>query len=482
MNRLEIMPGEVQQRQYAGASLPMRILHVYAGARYGGAETFATDLIVALASAGVEQAVVTRPFRDRLQRLAASAVVVHPDAFGPTAMFATRGRIGRIIREFRPAVVHAWMGRAASVIPCNARVPVIGWFGGYYDIKRYKSCDFHVGVTKDLVRHIIAAGIPADRVQEINTFAALADEPPAERADHDTPNAVPLILCLARLHRNKGVDTLLRALAEIRDAYLWIAGEGELKRELIRQARSLGVAARVRFLGWRDDRGALLRAADICVLPSRSEPFGTVMVEAWAAGVPLVAAAAAGPAAYVSDGVDGLLFPVDDAAALADRIRACIARPALARALSAAGRHRYQSDFTREKIVSDYLALYDRLAQRGRSFQVSIGELDGIDDAVDRLRQQSSRIGLRDPWLRELAAIAMAYHERYSDSTACSDAWAVHRQLRPLIERRWPLGPSRVHVLSRAEIERSATGIFQTPQYAAFKRQAEFAYRALFAS
>ena len=73
----------------------------------------------------------------------------------------------------------------------------------------------------------------------------------------------------------------------------------------------------MRFLGWRTDRGALLRAADICVLPSRWEPFGTVMLEAWAAGTPLVAAASQGPAALIEDGGNGLLVPVDDVAALA---------------------------------------------------------------------------------------------------------------------------------------------------------------------
>lgn len=344
----------------------MRVLHVYAGARYGGAETFATDLVTALAAAGVEQAVVTRPFPERRARLAAANVVVHSEQFRPFAAFATRRRIGRIAREFAPAVVQAWMGRAAATVPKDMPVPVVGWLGGYYDLKRYRTCDYYVGVTRDIVRHIVAAGAPADSAQEINTFAALADEPAAARADHDTPDAAPLLLCLARLHRAKGVDTLLRALVGVPEAYLWIAGEGALKGELKRQAGALGVSARVRFLGWRADRSALLRAADICVLPSRHEPFGTVMVEAWAAGIPLIAAAAAGPKAYVSDCEDGLLFPIDDARALAERIRTCLAQPALARAMSDAGRRRYQREFTREKIVADYIALYRGLAQRGK--------------------------------------------------------------------------------------------------------------------
>lgn len=460
---------------------PMRILHVYAGARYGGAETFATDLISALAAAGVEQAAVTRPFPDRLARLAGANVPIYAESFTHATVFATRTRIRRIVGQFAPNVIQAWMGRAASVIPGNLPVPVIGWFGGYYNIKRYKSCDYHVGVTKDVVRHIINSGAAAESVQEINTFAALASEPPATRWEYHTPDGVPLVLCLARLHRNKGIDVLIRAVAAISEVRLWIAGEGELKGELMQLAEKLGLTDRVRFLGWKANRAALLRAADICVVPSRDEPFGTVMVEAWAAGVPLIAAAAAGPKAYVTDGVDGLLFPVDDVAALTDRIRACLAEPALPRALAAGGMRRYQRDFTREKIVADYMALYARLSQIGKSHHVPLDELHQVGGAFERLRTQSLRIGLSDPRLRELAAIAIAYHRSYSDGAVCGEVWAVHRQLRPLIERRWPLGPCRLRVLSRRDIDRCAAGISRAPTYAEFKRQGELAYRTLFA-
>ena len=130
-----------------------------------------------------------------------------------------------------------------------------------------------------------------------------------------------MLLALSRLHEKKGLDVLLRALAELPGCVAWIAGDGPLEADLKALAARLGVADRVRFLGWRSDRGALLKAADICVLPSRWEPFGTVMLEAWAAGTPLVAAASQGPSALIEDGGNGLLVPVDDAPALAAAIR-----------------------------------------------------------------------------------------------------------------------------------------------------------------
>ncbi len=147
-------------------------------------------------------------------------------------------------------------------------------------------------------------------------------------------------------------------------AYLWIAGEGPLRRELEALALELELSARVRFLGWRNDRAALLAAADLCVFPSRYEPFGTVMVDAWAAGVPLVAAAAAGPKAYVEDGVNGLLVPIDDVDALARAVARVQAEPGLAERLVAGGRATYEASFTKAAFLRQASALYARIGNK----------------------------------------------------------------------------------------------------------------------
>ena len=154
---------------------------------------------------------------------------------------------------------------------------------------------------------------------------------------------------------------LLQALTIETRAYLWIAGDGPLRAELQTLARELGVAERVRFLGWRDDRDALFAAADICVFPSRYEPHGTVTMEAWGHRTPLVAAASKGPAAYVRDGEDGLLVPTDDAPALAAAIGRVIDQPALADRLTEGGWRRYRAEYTEEACVAGYLDLFERL-------------------------------------------------------------------------------------------------------------------------
>ncbi len=142
-----------------------------------------------------------------------------------------------------------------------------------------------------------------------------------DRAEFQTPQAAPLAVALGRLHRNKGLDVLIRAAAAIPELFVWIAGEGPEANALRRLSRDRGVADRIRFLGWRSDRAALFAAADLCVYPSREEPFGNVVVEAWSCGVPLIATRTPGPSWLIRDNEDAILAPVDDVAALAEAIR-----------------------------------------------------------------------------------------------------------------------------------------------------------------
>ncbi len=134
--------------------------------------------------------------------------------------------------------------------------------------------------------------------------------------------------------------------------------EGALRR----LADELGVSRRVRFLGWREDRSALLKAADVCLVPSRYEPFGNVVVNAWAHEVPLVAAASQGPAFLVRDGEDGLKVPVDDPEALAAAVTALLSDQALAGRLRAAGAKRVADSFSEHAVVGQYRQLLSSIS------------------------------------------------------------------------------------------------------------------------
>ncbi len=194
-----------------------------------------------------------------------------------------------------------------------------------------------MGVTRDIVAHMVKNGVPADRAHYIPTFPVITPLPPLDRATLNTPSDAKVLLTLSRLHEKKGLDTFLRAVQGLPGCVAWLAGDGPLQAELENLAVELGIAERVRFLGWRTDRSALLRAADICVLPSRYEPFGTVILEAWAARTPLVACASAGPAAHVIDGVNGLAHPHRRRCCAKRRHGACPFREALRQSLIANG-------------------------------------------------------------------------------------------------------------------------------------------------
>lgn len=341
----------------------MRILHVMAGAQSGGAETMMLDGVLALAAAGVAQHAVVRG--DNPQRIAAlrnAGVGLTIASFEPLLRFPTAEKIRTALRAFQPDVAHYWMGRAGSFAPAAWRARNLGWYGGYYKLSRFKSCAWHAGVTDDIARHITAQGAPAERVSTLATFANIEPAAPVSRESLATPPAAPVVLSLARLHWKKGLDTLLDAAARLPDVYVWIAGDGPLEQELKDKAAGLGIAERVRFLGWRSDRSALLAACDVVAFPSRYEPFGTVTVEAWAAGKPLVVADAAGPAATVAPDLNAVLVPKDDPAALSAGIARVLADADFAQRLVENGRRAYEAGYTAQAFVRAAMALYAKIA------------------------------------------------------------------------------------------------------------------------
>ena len=211
------------------------------------------------------------------------------------------------------------MNRACRILPRGPWVNV-GRLGGYYDLKYYRRCRDLICNTPDICDHVVRGGWPAARVHYIPNFCPVREEPAVDRAQFDTPAGAPILLVLARLQPAKAIDVAMRALALIPDAYLLDRRRRSAAAPPQTLADAQGVRTRVRFLGWRDDRSALLKAADVCLVPSRFEPFGNVVLNAWSHGVPLVAAASAGPGYLVRHGDDGLLVPVDDAPTLADAV------------------------------------------------------------------------------------------------------------------------------------------------------------------
>lgn len=336
----------------------MSVLHLLGTAGEGGAETYFVDLAEALARAGVTQAAAIRRNAGREARLNAAGVAVRTLPFGSPVDIVTRTAAAGFGAAHGTKVALAWMNRAARHTPRGPWAR-IGRLGGYYNLKYYRGFDHLVANTEDIAEWIVGQGWPAGQVSCIPNFAAApAETAPLDRANLGTPADAPLLLAIGRLHDSKAHDVSLQALAKLPHAWLWIAGAGPLEAKLKGMAEALGVADRVRFLGWRTDASALYRAADVCVFPSRFEPLGNVVIQAWAHGLPVVAAMSQGPGALIRDGLDGLLVPIDDAAALAAGARRLLDEPKLRARLAAAGRKRVAAEFSEAAVVGQWKALF----------------------------------------------------------------------------------------------------------------------------
>jgi glycosyltransferase involved in cell wall biosynthesis len=254
------------------------------------------------------------------------------------------------------------MNRATQACPRGDFVHVAR-LGGYYDLKYYRRCDHLIGNTRDIVAYLQRQGWPAERAHYLPNFTSGTNAAPVPRSALATPPDVPLALALGRLHVNKGFDVLLAALARAPRLHLWLAGEGDLRATLERQAAALGVAERVRFLGWREDIPALLAAADFLVCPSRHEPLGNVVIEAWAAGLPVIATTSEGPRALIAEGESGLLVPVDDAHALARAMLRLAEDRELRTRLAAAGRAAHAAEYSEPRVVGLYRGFFAQVAR-----------------------------------------------------------------------------------------------------------------------
>ncbi|HIF26042.1 MAG TPA: glycosyltransferase family 1 protein [Micavibrio sp.] len=344
----------------------MKILHIVAGAERGGAETFSLDAIKALHEAGVQQYVVCRPHKHVVKALEERIIPYTAISFGRITKFLQQIKIKKSIKSFAPDMVHCWMNRGAIFMPAGMGLPVLGWFGGYYNLKNYKNCHYYMGVTRDIVRHIGEKSGTPERAFVVHTFGTLEADKPVTKADLGVPEDGKTVLLLSRMHWKKGVDTLLEAAKKLEDnVYLLLAGSGPDLEKYQKMAEELGVADRAKFLGWRDDRAALLGVADVCVLPSRYEPFGTVIAEAWYAKVPLVATKADGAKQYVTHESDGLLLEIDDVDTLAAHIDTALKDDAMRAKLIENGQKTYNSLFSKEVVTKELIEAYTKIIDQG---------------------------------------------------------------------------------------------------------------------
>lgn len=350
----------------------MRVLQAIAGAEHGGAEKFFLNLVLALKRAGLSQRVLLAPDPTLADKLTEEGLDVK-QIFGTPGDMHMRFRFLKAVGEYQPDIVMTWLAGAAYLCPKHDTTSGLKKFvhvsrlGGYYNLNYYKACDYLIGNTPHLVQYFQDNGWSEQQTAYIPNFTMPPDpgSRAISRAQFTTPDNVPLTLALGRFVEEKGFDVLLNAVKRIPQMHLWLAGDNsELKSEIEQLVSTLDLAERVRVLPWHDDVTPLFKAANLFVCPSREEPLGNVILEAWAHEVPVVAAASNGPVQLIDDGHNGILVPIDDADALAQAMQRVISDDKLSRTLAEAGLETVTSRFSETAVVKAYVGFFEKVMRK----------------------------------------------------------------------------------------------------------------------
>jgi glycosyltransferase involved in cell wall biosynthesis len=327
--------------------------------------------------------------------------------------------LARLLRRERPEVFHAHMsspvackwGLAAAVA---ARVPaVLGTVqvGGYEppDRSAYwqlralaQGVDRYLAVSREIAAELSGRlDWPAEKIDLVYNAVDLArvqvEAPPGLREQLGGSETRPLVLTPARLDAQKGHDSLLKAVQQVPEATFLLAGEGPERERLEASAAQLGIVDRVRFLGRREDVPELLAACDVFALPSLYEGSSLAVLEAMAAGIPIVSSAIGGTEELIDDGRSGLLVAPGDPDALAAALRRVLGDGELRKRLAARARERVEAGLTREAMATRVEGVYRELLGE----TASPGETLPEAQRNPLMRRQDWRFALADAELVE---------------------------------------------------------------------------------
>jgi glycosyltransferase involved in cell wall biosynthesis len=227
-----------------------------------------------------------------------------------------------------------------------------------------------VSTSREIKAELAYVGVPATNVRHIpygvdtEVFSPVSESVKSDlRRRLGLPSGL-LVIFTGRLVHRKGVDVLLEAWSlchQAADAALLIAGAGSERDNLLAQARGLGVESRVRFLGELADVVPYLQAADIYAFASRGEGLPNAVLEAMAAGLPVVATCIGGIVDAIQDSRNGVLVPVEDARATAKALDTLLARPEMRSQLGREARGTVIGEYSLDIATERYLALYGEL-------------------------------------------------------------------------------------------------------------------------
>jgi glycosyltransferase involved in cell wall biosynthesis len=247
---------------------------------------------------------------------------------------------------------HDWYGRYQRLYT---------WCGAFLESWAYRAARVVVGVSAQVRRELAATGLDPGRLRVVANGVDTEEFKPGRvsRAAVGLPDGVVLLFVGDIKTSRKNLDTLLRALAVAPGCTLAVVGATN-GSPYPRLAAELGLGDRVKFLGFRRDVAALMRAADAFVFPSRYEACSLVLLEAAAAGLPVIAGRRTGGAELLNAQCSVLLDDVDDVAELAAALRRVVGNPEKRASMGVAAR-RVAERCTWAAMAAEYLAIYREL-------------------------------------------------------------------------------------------------------------------------
>jgi glycosyltransferase involved in cell wall biosynthesis len=347
----------------------LKVAHVHRIRGIGGSERHLLALLPALAELGAEPVLVglddprgePEPFYRALR--VPSVRLSNPRDLDPLLL-------GRLVRALRADVVHTHLVHADAYGGLAARLRGALLVSTKHNDDPFRAGAFRyvergltrlaarvVTITESLRRfNVERVGLPEQKLEVIHYGLDAPPEPWGENPPDPVPRDANVLLAVARLVPQKGIDVALRALVELPDAWLVVLGEGPERGRLETLAGELGVDGRVWLPGRVPDVAAWLRRANVLVHPARWEGFGLALLEAMLCGKPVVATRVSSIPEIVADGETGILVPPDDPHALADAVRRIEPH------LGDAGRERARTEFSVARMTRRTLDLYERVA------------------------------------------------------------------------------------------------------------------------
>lgn len=256
----------------------------------------------------------------------------------------------------------------------RARIPLLTHLHAPYNKRERVTLGIHqatlaVGVTRGCLDGLLEDGLPEGRTTTVYNGVDLSvwkgqDQKELRARLGIGPDEIVLTQAGSLIHR-KGHDILLRAFAELRrqraNCWLLIAGEGEDRASIEAVARALDLGSSVHFLGFVPSGPIFRDATDIAVSPSRAEGFGLTVIEAGAFGKVVVATDTTGMDEIITDGVNGIIVPIEDAPRLTEALLRLVDDPALRASMGRALRATVEDRFLISNYVQNLESAYTRL-------------------------------------------------------------------------------------------------------------------------